>query len=136
MAERKYADCIISPEIRDIGNGYQALEYHGKDDRGYDFGILLSAIGPDSTVRNVPVKADGDRTAMYLGGVPSEIGNIGTDIEVTLGDNGETRRLDAASMVYIPKGQSFKEKILKAPTRVSWLYSITLPPKYVEPENP
>ncbi len=133
MTGRKYAKCLISPEITNI-QGLQALQFNAKDARGYDFSIQISAIEPDSAIREIPESVDADRVATYFGGTPGTIGDIGTEIEISMGAKPEVYQIDTAAMVYIPKGQSYRETILRKPDKRSWLLNITLPPKYIEPE--
>jgi hypothetical protein len=131
MAKRKYTECFISPEIKKVGD-LETLQFRSKDSRGYDFGIQLSAVEPDSTAREIPEVVNADRVATFFGGSAETIGDLGTEIKITLGAKGETHIIYSPSMVYIPKGQPYKEALLSHPDKRSWELNISLPPKYEE----
>ena len=131
MAKKKYGKCLLKPEIKDFQNR-QVFQFEGKDARGYDFSVRISAIEPNSFAREIPRIVDADRVAMYFGGNHEKIDDIGTEIQISLGEKPEVFDINSAAMVYIPKGQPFSNSVIRNPDKVSWLLNITLPPKYVE----
>ncbi len=135
MAAKKYAHCLLSGEIKNVGN-VQVFEFHGKDARGFDFGVEFAPIEPDSYSRTIARTVDADRVVNYLGGEPAKIGELGAEIEIAIGEKPEVYKTEKATIVYVPKGQAYKDTVLSKPQKVSWRYTITLPPKYVEPSSP
>jgi hypothetical protein len=133
MTERKYTKCLIHGEVKD-SHGLQVLQIKAKDARGFDFSLQLAAVEPGLYNRETTESVNADRVVTYLGGTPDTVGDIGTEIEIDMGEKREAHKLEAASTVYIPKGQPFKEKVLRNPEKRSFRLLITLPPKYVQPE--
>ena len=132
--KKEYGKCILSPEIKQYQD-QQVFEFKGKDARGYDFSVQMSPVEAIPLMKEKPQAADADRVKMYFGGDPENMKDIGTDLEISLGKEPETFRIDAASMTYIPKGMLHQHRVLQKPEKLSWLLSFTLPPKYIEPEE-
>jgi hypothetical protein len=120
---------ILAPEIKQYKD-LQVFEFHGKDARGYDFAVQLSPVEALALMKEPPA-VDADRVKMYLGGDPNNIKEIDTEIEISMGN--EVYSIDSAAMTYIPKGTPHKHHVLKKPKKNSWVLSLTLPPKYIEP---
>ena len=133
--EKEYARYILRPEITQFQD-QQVFECKGKDARGYDFSVQLNAIETIPLMEEMPQAVDADRVKMYLGGDPENMKDIGTEIEISLGKEPEAYKIDAASMTYIPKGMPFQHRVLQPPKATSWVLSLTLPPKYIEPDEP
>jgi len=135
VPQRKYDDCFISPEIKD-NDGWQSLHISGKDARGYDFAIDLAAIEAGAPGRNLPETVEADRVSLYIGATPDTVDDIGTEIEIKLGNPPERYRIDTTAMVYISGGVPYHETVTRVPDKRSWVLHLTLPPRYEEPENP
>lgn len=135
MAEKKEVDkYILAPEIKEYQD-LQVFEFRGKDARGYDFSVQLSPVEALSPMQESLQSINADRVKMYLGGDPENIKDIGTEIEISMGEEPEVYKIDSASMTYIPKGIPHRQRVLKKPEKLSWVLSLTLPPKYTETDK-
>ncbi|MCX7911644.1 MAG: hypothetical protein N2506_01575 [Dehalococcoidales bacterium] len=132
--KKKTVNYFVSPQVSKYGD-CEVLKFTGKDARGYDFAVELFPLDAIAHMGQKAEKADADRVNMYVGGNPDDIKDIGTEVEITLGEKGETHRIDRAAMVYIPKGTPHRCRLARRPSADAWLLSLTLPPKYVEPET-
>jgi hypothetical protein len=135
MLKSEYYKYVLNGEIKNVGS-IQEFIFKGTDSRGFPFSFQMSPIVPNSTARDIPESVDADRVMMYLGSVPEKIRDLGTEIEISIGNKPETYKIDSSAVVYVPRGQAYRESVTRQPDKTSWLYSITLPPKYVEPEQP
>jgi hypothetical protein len=134
MAKRKYEDNFLKPEITQAGE-YQIFKMKGKDSRGYDWQVRLAPITEKAYPAEIPETANADRVEVYVGGNPDDIGKLASEVEVSLGKEAEKYGLNAAAMVYIPKGVPIKHKILKKSKDITWLLNFNLTPKYEAPKT-
>jgi hypothetical protein len=125
---------VLAPEIKQYKD-LQVLEFNGKDARGFDFTVQLSPVEALAMMKE-PSAVGTDRVKMYLGGDPNNIKQIDTEIEISMGKEPEVYTIDSAAMTYIPKGTPHKQRVLKKQKKNSWVLTLTLPPKYVEPVKP
>jgi len=132
--ESKYQKHILTGSIKQYGE-LQVFELKGKDARGYDFALQMSPVGAIPLMTETPA-AGADRVKAYIGGNPKNVKDIGTQIEVSMGSEPEVYTIDSAAVTYIPKGTPLRQRLLKQPERQSFVLTLTLPPKYVEPQNP
>ncbi len=129
VRKRDLVKYIRAPQIIPC-RGLQVFEFHGQDARGFDFTVQLSPLAALAGLEEAPV-SPADRVKMYLGGDPADIGRLGSEIELQLGE--ASFRVDAAAMAYIPRGISFRHQVLRPPAQNAWAFSLTLPPEYREP---
>ena len=98
MTEKKDVDkYVLAPQIKQYGD-LQVFEFHGKDARGYDFGVQLIPVQALPLINEPPKAVDADRVNMYAGGEHEKIGELNTEIEILLGDGPETYVIDSAAM--------------------------------------
>jgi len=136
MTQKKDIDkYILAPEIKQYRD-LQVFEFHGRDARGYDFGVRLTPIEAIPLMDEPLAAADADRVNMYAGGDPETIGELNTEIEITMGEESEAYTIDAAAMTYVPKGTPYRHRVLKDTDKPSFVLTLTLPPKYVPPDKP
>lgn len=125
---------ILAPEIRQYGD-LQVFEFRGKDARGFDFGVRLSPVAA-LPLMNEPVReADADRVNMYAGGTPETIGDLETQIEITMGKEKEAHTIESAAMAYVPKGIPYGHRVTGTVDKTAWVLTLTLPPKYDPPKQ-
>ncbi len=134
MTTGKYDDCFLKPEITKAGE-FQVFKMKGKDRRGYDFAVRLAAISDETYPGDLPEKENSDRIEMYLGGKPAEIEKISGEVEVNLGKEKDSYRINKAEMVYIPKDVPVQHRIIKKPEDITWLLSFKLTPKQEKTEE-
>lgn len=135
MTQKKDADTyILAPEIKQYRD-LQVFEFHGRDARGYDFGVQLTPVEAIPLIDEPLGAVDADRVNMYAGGTPETIGELNTEIEITMGEESEAYTIDSAAMTYVPKGTLYRHRVLKDPDKPSFVLTLTLPPKYTPPGN-
>jgi hypothetical protein len=130
-AESKYQKHILTGEVKQYGD-LQVFELKGKDARGFDWAVQMSPVDA-IPMMNEPVAVDADRVKAYIGGDPKNVEDIGTQIEVSMGSEPEVYTINSAAVTYIPKGIPHRQRVLKKAARESFVLTLTLPPKYVEP---
>ena len=136
MTEKKDVDkYILAPEIKQYGD-LQVFEFHGKDARGYDFGVQLTPAAALPLINEPPKAVDADRVNMYAGGDHEKIDELNTEIEIFMGEESETYTINSAAMTYVPKGTPYGHRITGKTDKTSWALTLTLPPKYIPPEKP
>ncbi len=129
----KYQKNILTPQIKTYRD-LQVFEIKGKDARGYDFAVQLSPTGAISLMNETPEAVNADRVRAYIGGDPGNVKDIGA-IEVSMGKEKEIYNIDSASVIYIPKGTPHRQRLLKQPVKGSFVLTLTLPPKYIQPNK-
>ena len=136
MTEKKDVNkYILAPEIKQYGD-LQVFEFHGKDARGYDFGVQLTPVQALPLINEPPKAVDADRVNMYAGGDHENIGDIHTEIEISMGEDLEKYTIDSAAMTYVPEGTPYGHRVISNTDKTSWVLTLTLPPKYIPPEKP
>ncbi len=131
----KYQKYILAPEIKQYQD-LQVFELKAKDARGYDFGVQLTPVEAIPLINEQPTAAASDRVKAYIGGDPENVKDLGTEIEITMGAEREVYTIDSAAVTYIPKGVIHQQRLLRKPSKTSFVLTLTLPPKYVEPAKP
>jgi hypothetical protein len=126
---------VLAPDILQYKD-LQVFDFHGKDARGFDFGVRLSSAEALPLMDEMPAAVDADRVNMYAGSDPKDILKIDTEIEVTMGKEKEVHKITAATMTYVPKGVPYRHRALKKSDKTTWVLTLTLPPKYIPPEKP
>ena len=104
MAETKYGKYILRDPI---GKGVFApsMMLNGeKDFGGQPLSIAWSSYSEPFDVYQDSHKHDFDQFLWFLGGDPMDVGNLGAEIEFSLGEEQEKHIINTASIVYIPKG--------------------------------
>jgi hypothetical protein len=134
-AGTKYEKNILAPEIKSYQN-LQVFEIKGKDARGYDFAVQLSPVEAIPLVGEIQEAVDADRVKAYIGGDPENVKDIGTEIEISMGGEPEVYKIDSACVTYIPRAVPHRQRVLKKPAKGSFVLTLTLPPKYIEPSKP
>ena len=108
MTEKKDVNrYILAPEIKQYGD-LQVFEFHGKDARGYDFGVQLTPVQALPLINESPKAADADRVNMYAGGDHEKIGELNTEVEIIMGDESKTYTIDSARHDLCAQGCSLR----------------------------
>jgi hypothetical protein len=129
----KYEKYILAPEIKKYQD-LQVFEIKGKDARGYDWTVQMAPVQAINLM-NEKEAVNADRAKAYIG-EPDNVKDIGTKIEISMGTEAEVYKIDSASMIYVPKGTPYRQRVLKKPAKTSFALTLTLPPKYIEPAKP
>ena len=135
MTEKKdVGKYVLAPEIKQYGD-LQVFEFHGKDARGYDFGVQLTPVEALPLMNEPPNAVDADRVNMYAGGDHEKVGELNTEIEISMGEELEKHTIDSAAMTYVPRGTLYGHRVTGSTDKTSWVLTLTLPPKYTPPEK-
>jgi hypothetical protein len=129
-----YEKYILAPQIKTYQD-LQVFEIKGKDARGYDFAVQMAPVDA-IPLMNEAGAVNADRVKAYIGGNTENVKDIGTEIEVSMGEEPEVYKIDSASVTYIPKGTPHRQRVLRKPVKSSFVLTLTLPPKYIEPPKP
>jgi hypothetical protein len=134
VTKSRYEKYVLAPQIKTYQD-LQVFEIKGKDARGFDFAVQLAPVDA-IPLMNETGAVNADRVKAYIGGDPGNVKDIGTEIEVSMGEEPEVYKIDSASVTYIPKGTPHRQHALKKPVKSSFVLTLTLPPKYIEPAKP
>lgn len=129
----QYQKYILAPQIKTYRD-LQVFEIKGKDARGFDFVVQLSPTDAIPLMNETLESANADRVRAYIGGDPANVKDIG-EMEIAMGKEQEVYKIDSASVIYIPKGTPHRQRLLKKPVKGSFVLTLTLPPKYVQPKK-
>lgn len=132
IPKSKYDKYILAPEIKKYED-LEVFELKGKDARGYDFAVQLSPVAAIPLMNEAAVAENADRAKAYIGGDPGNVKDLDTEVEISMGEDPEVYKINSASMTYIPKGTPYRQRVLKKPDKHSFVLSLTLPPKYIDP---
>jgi hypothetical protein len=126
----KYEKYILAPDIKEYED-LQVFEIKGKDARGYDWSVQMAPVEAINLM-NETGAVNADRAKAFIG-EPDNVEDLGTEIEISMGTEAEIYKIDSASMVYIPKGTPYRQRVLRESAKTSFALTLTLPPKYIEP---
>ena len=103
MTETKYGKHVITGLIRDIDHytGYSLVAHDGELNTDCTIGYHCIS-KPMSFDR--PHAHDFVEILCFIGGNPTDIRDLGAEIEVCLGEEGEKHLIDTAAVVSIPAG--------------------------------
>ncbi len=108
MAENKYGKYVKKLKFRDDRPGYyrQVTEVSGKPfglDFHVEYGAYWSA-GKMGLEPYGPHKHDFDQVMLWLGADTGNIGELGAEVELCLGEEGEKYMITSSTAVAVPKG--------------------------------
>ena len=103
MAETNYGKYVMKELIQDIGHytGYSIVAHDGELDADCSIGYHCIS-KPISFDR--PHAHDFVELLGFIGGDPTDIRDLGAEVEVCLGEDGEKHVIDTATVVSIPAG--------------------------------
>lgn len=103
MAETKYGKYVMKELIQDIGHytGYSIVAHDGELDADCSIGYHCIS-KPISFDR--PHAHDFVELLCFIGGDPTDIRDLGAEVEVCLGEEGEKHVINTATVVSIPAG--------------------------------
>jgi hypothetical protein len=108
MAETKYGKYIMKAPLRKATND-EVIEpivhlIGERDGGGANITFSRSWITQPLTMIKEPHKHDFDQFLLFMGGNPLDVNDFGAEIEITLGAEEEKHKIDAPTLVHIPKG--------------------------------
>jgi len=108
MAEKKYSKYVKALSFRDDKPGFyrQVANVNGKS-FGMDFTIEYGAYWAGGFMGEEPPRAhahDFDQVMVWLGADPNDMGELGAEVELCLGEQGEKSMITSTTAVAVPKG--------------------------------
>jgi len=128
-AELKYSEYIKILPVQQGRHG-QEIIYLGKDAGGASFSVFWYGIVEPFLMEEPPHAHAHDQLALFFGGDPTDIGDFGAEIEVCLGEEGETHVIDSTSILYIPKWLIHRGINFKRVDKPISFFNIFLAPEY------
>jgi len=129
MAETKYGKYIMKDLIQDIGHytGYSIVAHDGELDADCSIGYHCIS-KPISFDR--PHAHDFVELLCFIGGDPTDVRDLGAEVEVCLGEEGEKHVIDTATVVSIPAGLIHCPLNIKNVKKPIVFLEVSLTPKY------
>lgn len=105
MTETRYGKQLMKAPIQTarMGPPLPSLKYSAADLGVNASWILVPVIQP-RIMHEIPIKHDFPQFLFFLGGDPRNIGDLGAEIEVSLGPQGEKHTIASPSVLYISPG--------------------------------
>jgi hypothetical protein len=108
MAEKKYSKYVKTLSFRDDKPGFyrQVASVNGKS-FGMDFTIEYGAYWAGGFMGEEPPRAhmhDFDQVMVWLGADANDMGELGAEVELCLGEQGEKNMITSTTAVAVPKG--------------------------------
>jgi hypothetical protein len=125
MAESKYGHIILTGLIKDIPHytGKSIVAHDGELDTECSMGYHCIS-KPMSFDR--PHSHDFAEMLCFIGGNPEDITDLGAEIEMTLGDEGEVHKINTTAVVAMPPGLKHCPIVFKKVTRPLVFLEISL----------
>ena len=134
MAESKYGKYVLKAPTKDIGHyaGHSVLAHDGElnVDCSIGYHCIAEPISFDK-----PHAHDFVELLCFFGGDPLDVRNLGADIEICLGEEGEMHKVDEPTIVSIPANLPHCPINVKNVTRPISFLEISLTSKYVKPDE-
>ncbi len=136
MASKKYANLAKSVPFKayDEGGLSQGVELD-KEWLGFDVHIKYGAYGMAGKMGREPFTPhvhDFDQVLLFAGSDMDDIGELGAEIEICLGDDLETHMITTTTAVAIPKGLPHFPAIVNTLNKRFFCYEISMTPSYAE----
>ena len=119
--------CNVTSMYRQITSP-QILSTGGNDFNGAPFSLGLSYLTEPFVMVEEAHTHDFDQIVYFLGGDPSNVGDFGAEVEMSVGDPLEKHIITYTSCVYIPAGVMHCPLNVKSVTRPIIFIDITLSP--------
>ena len=108
MAKTKYGEYVKNLSFRDDGPGFyrQGTEMTGEF-LGFDVHIQYGAYWTAGRMGKEPFDAevhDFDQVMLWMGTDTSDLGELGAEVELWLGEEGEKHMIATSAAVFVPKG--------------------------------
>lgn len=125
MAKTKYGDLILTGLIRDIPHytGKSILAHDGE--LNTDCSLGYHCISQPMSFDH-PHAHDFPEMLCFIGGDPRDVTDLGAEIEMTLGEEGEVHRITTAAVVAIPAGLKHCPIVFKKVTKPLVFLEISL----------
>ena len=130
MAETKYGKHILKDVIKELGGsytGYSIMAHEGELNVDCSMGYHCVS---EPTEFDRPHAHDFVELLCFLGGDPTDIRNLGAEVEICLGEEQEKHVIDTAAVVSIPAGLIHCPLIIKNVKKPIVFLEVSLTPVY------
>jgi hypothetical protein len=138
MADTKYGKYLIKapltveePSERKNQPTHKNLVFMGKEKCGVDIAIMLVPVSVPHTMLDAPHKHDFPQFLCFLGSDPDDLGNLGAEIEVSLGEEGGKHTITEPTILYNAPGLVHGPLVYKKVDRPVMHLDIVLTHEYV-----
>ena len=129
MAEMKYGQYVLTRPVQIGGFGTEFI-FSGEKDFKSDFGMFVMRITEPVLMEEAAHSHDFDMYTIFLGFDPDNMGDLGAEIEMCLGEEEEKHIITSPKCVYIPKGLKHCPLNFKRVDRHVLFIHATLAPEY------
>ena len=125
MAAKKYGKYVVELEFKDGPGFYRQVANVNGREYGIEFNVEYGAYRAPGYMGEspaVPHVHDYDQVLFWLGGDGNDMGELGAQIELSLGEEGEKHMITSSTAVAVPKGMPhFPANILSMERRFMYL---------------
>jgi hypothetical protein len=129
MAETKYGRYISRRPV-EAGKFGPDFRMTGEQDFKSDFSLTVIRVSEPVLMEELAHSHDFDMYLFFLGFDPDNMGDLGAEIEMYFGEEGEKHIINSPTSVYIPKGQVHCPLNFKRVDKPILFIHATLAPKY------
>jgi len=130
LAEKKYGKHILKDVIKEPEGsfmGYSVIAHEGELDVDCSMGYHCIS---EPTEFDIPHAHEFAEILCFLGGDPTDIRDLGAEVEICLGEEQEKHIIDTAAVVSIPAGLVHCPLIIRNVTKPFVFLEVSLTPKY------
>ena len=142
MVKTKYGKYLMKaplmveePSERKQQPTHKNLAFMGKKECGVDIAIMLVPVSVPHTMLDAPHKHDFPQFLCFLGSDPNDIGNLGAEIEVSLGEEGEKHTITEPTILYNAPGLVHGPLVYKKVDRPVMHLDVILTSQYVRKDT-
>ena len=134
MAERKYEKYVVNKAVATGGFGPEFI-YTGDVEYNSNFTIMFLRITEPTLMEEYAHSHDFDMYLYFMSFDPDNMGDLGADIEIGLGEERELYQITTPTSVYIPAGMIHCPLEFKRVDKPILFVHCTLASQYVKEED-
>ena len=131
MTPTKYGKYVIKKPVATGGYGPEFV-YTGEREYKSDFTIMFLRVTAPTLMEEFPHSHDFDMYLYFMSFDPDNMGELGADIEIGLGEEREIHKITTPTTVYIPAGMIHCPLEFKRVDKPVLFVHCTLASKYVK----
>lgn len=131
MADTKYGKYVVRHDLQIGGYGPEFI-YTGENDYKSNFTIMFLRITEPTLMEDAPHSHDFDMYLYFHSFDADNMGDLGADIEIGLGEEREIHKITSPTSVYIPAGMIHCPLEFKRVDKPILFVHCTLASKYVK----
>ncbi len=131
MADTKYGKYLKTHAVTNSPFG-PAFNFSGEDDFQSDFSMFVIYVTKPVLMEETSHSHEFDMYLVFCGSDPDNMGDLGAEIELSFGEEGEKHVITSPATVYIPKGLVHCPLNFKKVTKPVMFLHASIAPKYVK----